>query len=83
MPFTVEEGKNYEALQLKMRYDDGFIAYLNGTEILRVNAPDQASWDSTATRSNSDRNAEIFEPFLLAEHVNLLNPGENVLAIHA
>ena len=36
-----------------MRYDDGFVAYLNGTEIARRNAPVTPGWDSTAT---TDRN---------------------------
>lgn len=29
----------YDQLKLRMRYDDGFVAYLNGTEIARRNVP--------------------------------------------
>ena len=35
-------------LTLGMKYDDGFIAYLNGTEVIRVNAPENATWNSEA-----------------------------------
>ncbi|MCA9217356.1 MAG: lamin tail domain-containing protein, partial [Planctomycetales bacterium] len=61
IPFEYDTSKTYETLTLGMRYDDGFIVYLNGTEILRENAPDNATWNSEATASNSDRNAVAFE----------------------
>ena len=40
-------------LTLRMRYDDGFVAYLNGTEIARRNAPDSASSKLTLWTSRS------------------------------
>jgi hypothetical protein len=39
----------YKTLDLTVNYDDGFIAYLNGQEIVRVNAPETAAWDATAS----------------------------------
>lgn len=39
----------YEDLSLDANYDDGFVAYLNGTQVLKVNAPDDLAWNSTAT----------------------------------
>ena len=37
---------------LRMKYDDGFVAYLNGTEVLRHNLRDQdLSWTSRAVDS--------------------------------
>ena len=36
-------------LKLRLRYDDGFIAYLNGQEVARRNAPEEPHWNSTAT----------------------------------
>ncbi|MCA9215462.1 MAG: lamin tail domain-containing protein, partial [Planctomycetales bacterium] len=82
MPFEMPADLQSDTLILQMRYEDGFIAYLNGTEIVRVNAPDNAAWNSEATASNSDRNAVSYENFSLDEHVNLLKPGQNLLAIH-
>ena len=42
----------FESLSLDINYDDGFVAYLNGSEVLAVNAPDQRAWNSVATGSN-------------------------------
>ena len=39
IPFTVAQPAGLDLLTLKMRYDDGFVAWLNGTEIARRNAP--------------------------------------------
>ena len=38
IPFTVDAGDigNITSLTLKMRYDDGFVAYINGTEVNRM-----------------------------------------------
>ena len=52
LPFTVTNVTQVQDLKLRLRYDDGFIAYLNGTEVARANAPTNATWDSTATRSH-------------------------------
>jgi len=65
-----------------MKYDDGFVAYLNGTLVAEANAPTPPGWDSRATLSHSDRDAVVFESFDVAGGVELLRAGENVLAIH-
>ncbi len=69
-------------VQFQMRYDDGFIAYLNGREIGRRNAPANSLWNSIATASRANSLAvlpeSISNPNLLAGLV----AGTNVLAIH-
>jgi hypothetical protein len=52
VPFTVVDPSIYEGLALRMRYDDGFVAYLNGTEIARRNAPASPAFNSQATGPN-------------------------------
>lgn len=81
--FAIPAGRQYRTLEFAMRFDDGFVAYLNGTEIASDNAPaDGARWDSEATTGNSDIKAVEFESFDISEFVDLLQPGaENVLAI--
>jgi len=49
IPFTVPTPSAIQDLRLRMRYDDGFVAYLNGVEALRVNAPVSPQWNSIAT----------------------------------
>ena len=80
--FEIQANRRHDSLKLSMRYDDGFIAYLNGVEIASRNAPPDAGWDAEATSSHPDSEAEVFEEIDVSEHVGLLRPGEaNVLAI--
>src|SRR5262249_10201905 len=39
LPFTVTNVSMLNQLALRMRFDDGFVASLNGTEVARGNAP--------------------------------------------
>ncbi len=47
IPFDVNE-TGIESLRLKVRANDGFVAYLNGWEVARTNAPEKPKWNSTA-----------------------------------
>ncbi len=76
---SVEHAKN---LLLKVRYDDGFIAYLNGLEVARRNFDGQTGWDSSADRQNSDIDAISFETFDLTPCIGQLKRNGNILAIH-
>ena len=51
IPFTVAGAGGLESLSLSMRYNDGFVAYLNGVEFARRNAPASPAWNSVATGS--------------------------------
>ena len=44
VPFTVADPYTLTLLTLSLRYDDGFVAYLNGTEVFRRNAPATLAW---------------------------------------
>ena len=48
VPFDLADA-SLETLRLKVRSDDGFVAYLNGWEVARTNAPAKPKWNSTAT----------------------------------
>ena len=80
--FNLAPGTDYDQLRLRMQYDDGFIAYLNGVEVARANAPAVPTWNSIATASHSDGAALAFEEFNVSAHLALLQTGPNVLAIH-
>ena len=80
--FTVADLESVKSLVLTVRYDDGFIAYLNGTRIavegMRGTAEEpEDSFDSRARRSVEKqlRNLDI------TEHKELLKAGTNLLAI--
>jgi hypothetical protein len=62
VPFTVADPYTLTLLTLSLRYDDGFVAYLNGTEVLRRNAPATLAWNSSATSAHhTGMLAEDFE----------------------
>ena len=83
VPFELTSLSGIDTLTLRMKYDDGFVAYLNGEEIASSNAADSTQWNSTATAINEDENAVVFEDFDVSSAVPALFVGENVLSIHA
>ena len=83
MPFVVDQPEVLSHLRLRMIYDDGFVAYLNGTEIARKNAPDTLSWNSTATTYHDENDVLTLENFDISSKINLLRSGTNVLSLHA
>ena len=81
--FEVAAGVQFDRLQLRMQYDDGFVAYLNGTEIARRNAPEVLGWNATAEAEHPVAEAVVFEEIDVSAHREAILPGEtNVLAIH-
>ena len=84
IPFQIQDPSRYDQLRLKVRFDDGFIAYLNGVEIARSNAPDAVTWNSSATTNRFDFLGTIVQQeFDVVEFSHDLVAGNNVLAFHA
>ena len=74
-----------ENLTLRMKYEDGFMAYLNGVELERQNFfPDPCTphWNSRSLSNRPDALANTFEEFDISDHIDDLQLGSNVLAIH-
>jgi hypothetical protein len=87
VPFSVANLAAVDNLLLDMRYDSGFVAYLNGTEVARRNAPTAPgvppAFDSASTLERSDAEALSTETIEISQFKNLLTAGGgNVLAIH-
>jgi hypothetical protein len=49
VPFEISDLAGLTGLVLKMKYDDGFVAYINGSRVASANAPGALEWDSTST----------------------------------
>lgn len=83
--FQIDDLAKVRNLILHIDYDDGFVAYINGTEVARSNMgnPGQAvEYNTMAT----DREATIYnggvpETFDLGNYLSLLRQGTNVIAI--
>ena len=84
-PFEVTDPGLLESggLFLRVKYDDGFVAFLNGKRIASSNAPNQLRWNSRATSSHPDNAALQFEWFEITAFQQELREGKNVLAIQA
>ena len=83
IPFTVQTNQPLDSLALWAHYDDGFVAFLNGVEVIRTNAPQVLAWNSAAPSDRSRTNALREQRFDLSGFTNLIVPGTNVLAVHA
>ena len=65
IPFNVEDDAPVTRLTLRMKYEDGFVAYLNGHEVARANAPagTEPAWNASATTNRPGCEAVEFADF--------------------
>ncbi len=80
IPFTVANPALFSSLRLTSRVNDGFVAYLNGTQIDSLNAPGSPAYNSVSTNTALATKSKVTD---VAVTAGLLNAGSNVLAIHA
>jgi len=84
IPFSVDAGQlaNMTYLTLRARYDDAFVAYINGTEVYRSPyVPNPLLWSSVATGYGAD--ATNLVDYNISAFLSTLHAGSNnVLAIH-
>jgi hypothetical protein len=82
IPFTIssQDLSKLNSLTLNVRYDDGFVAYINGQEVASINKPDPLLWDSTCVNRPDSVD---FVAFDITGKINTLHAGTNILAIHS
>ena len=77
--FLVPEPSRVMALTLRMKYEDGFVAFFNGTEVARANCTNAMAYN---TKANVALNEAIVNSWTeYAIPTNLLVAGENLLAV--
>ncbi len=88
--FNVTDPGNFNQLLLRAQYDDGFVAYLNGIEVVRRNAPtavedppEALPFNASSVTRRSDEQAIIPQVIDISDSLGALQAGSNVLAIHA
>ena len=81
--FDVIDPAQFDTLRLNVQYDDGFVAYLNGQELARRNAPASLTFDANALADRGDQQALIFEQMDASVNLSALQAGTNVLAFQA
>ena len=89
IPFVLDTDPNeLHSITLKIRYDDGFVAYINGRELDRDNFDaDVPEWNDSADGYHDDEQALLLQPFRVnrvdkPEVFDALRLGGNILAIH-
>ncbi|MFC1766831.1 lamin tail domain-containing protein, partial [Planctomycetota bacterium] len=80
IPFELTgDVSRFQVLTLKMQYDDGFVAYLNGHEIFRAGFAGTPAWN---VQANGNHEADTIESFDVSQALDVLKAGNNLLAIH-
>jgi hypothetical protein len=80
VPFAFPgQPRDLAGLTLRIRYNDGFVAYLNGVEIARRNFTGTPAWNAAADAPWS--NTADYEDIPIVNWAACLRPGDNLLAI--
>ncbi|MFZ2148458.1 MAG: lamin tail domain-containing protein, partial [Sedimentisphaerales bacterium] len=83
IPFAFDGSPDdFDFMTLKVRYDDGFVAYLDGIEVARRNFAGTPTWSSSASTNRSDSEAINFENIDISAYLGAVQLGYNILAIH-
>lgn len=71
------------SLRLRVKYDDAYVAFLNGVEVARGNFTGERVYSSTADTDRGDTQAIVYEDTdISAAALPVLVNGTNVLAVH-
>jgi hypothetical protein len=74
------DGRQIDQLLLQMKFDDGFVAYINGTEVCRSsNVTNDVPGSADA---GSHEAGSLFDDFDISSFSNSIVTGTNILAIH-
>lgn len=80
IPFEVADPSGISNLNLRLKWEDGFVAHLNGTEFYKESAPEIPAWNSRSTEGGrNEDNATSFFNYPVSQ--GGLVTGTNILAI--
>jgi len=82
LAFNVSDPAKITKLLLRMKYDDGFAAFLNGMEVASANRPATLAWNSASSGNHPDSAAVVFVEYDISAFKSQLVTGNNILAIH-
>jgi len=78
--FDVADPAAFDRLELRMKFDDGFVAFLNGAVLASANAPVSPQWNSAATAQH-EASATAFDICDVTAKKSNLRAARNILAI--
>ncbi len=77
--FNVPSPTNVFSCKLRMKYEDGFVAFINGVEVGRANCTNVLAYNTAANTALSETVVNSWTEFSFTNR--LLNAGTNLLAI--
>lgn len=80
LEFNVADPATVDRLELRMKFDDGFVAFLNGTVLTSLYSPSTLAWNSAATVSH-EANPAAYNIYDVTDKKGSLRAGRNILAI--
>lgn len=83
--FTVEDPAAFTSVTLNLQRDDGAVVYINGADVWRSNMPATGTitYATSASQAQSNADEDAFWPktWTMAVTPNLLQAGENTIAV--
>jgi CotH kinase protein/Lamin Tail Domain/Chitobiase/beta-hexosaminidase C-terminal domain/PA14 domain len=81
IPFSGTSLSTATTASLVMRYNDGFVAWLNGTSVATANAPPGVIWNSLAMAARPNNQTLSRQGFNITSGLPFLTTDSNLLAI--
>ncbi|MGI6302055.1 MAG: lamin tail domain-containing protein [Verrucomicrobiota bacterium] len=81
IPFALDGPVDPDRLLLRLRYVDGFAAWLNGEWVAEENAPQTLAWDATAVANRPSQLGASPVEFDITPFKDFMQPGDNLLAL--
>ncbi|MDA7888320.1 lamin tail domain-containing protein [Akkermansiaceae bacterium] len=82
IPFNVTDPADFDSLELRMQWDDGFVAYLNGDLLTAANNPASVTYNSSSNGNGPEASPGSFDIYNVTSKLGSLKAGQNILAIH-
>jgi CotH kinase protein/Lamin Tail Domain/Chitobiase/beta-hexosaminidase C-terminal domain len=79
--FNVADAAAIDQLTLRMKYDDAFVAYINGMEVARRNVTGTPAWNTVADSPRTGGEVVVYEDINITPLLSTLTTGPNLLAI--
>ena len=80
IPFNVANPADISGVRLQIKYDDGYVFFLNGTQLTQSLSPSPALWNSQATSDRAGSQINSFLVLDLPTAPGLLVAGTNVIS---
>ncbi len=82
-PVVLTNAGSWGRMDLRLKYEDGFMAWINGVPVASNAVPSSIAWNSAATSDRNETYAVQFTNYNISSYAYLLTTGTNVLAIQS